>query len=52
MDGRLLEEIFSEAVALCRRGSSYRRDPAHAATYSPEEEAQLKDRLRGLGYIE
>jgi predicted AlkP superfamily phosphohydrolase/phosphomutase len=52
MDGRLLEEIFSEAVTVCRRGSSYRHEPAHATTYSPEEEAQLKQRLRGLGYIE
>ena len=55
MDGRALEEIFTEATAPARRGSSYRQPLDEAAAgrvYSGDEEAALKERLRALGYIE
>lgn len=56
MDGRALVEIFSGQVEPRRVGSSYRDgDNAAASTesvYNAGEEAELRERLRALGYIE
>lgn len=53
MDGRALTETFVEQRVAPRAGTSYREGPATAArVYSAGEEAELKERLRGLGYIE
>jgi predicted AlkP superfamily phosphohydrolase/phosphomutase len=55
MDGRPLNEIFSQPSEILRNGSSYRQgtaDPLAASAYSKDEEAALKERLRALGYIE
>jgi arylsulfatase A-like enzyme len=53
MDGRELSEVFEEKVERSRIGSSYRDAISSAATaYTTSEEAQLRKRLRGLGYIE
>jgi len=56
MDGRPLTEVFDCASAPGRSGSSYRKsdpsDGARSAVYSATEEADLKQRLRALGYIE
>jgi predicted AlkP superfamily phosphohydrolase/phosphomutase len=56
MDGRALVEVFSDATQPARVGSSY-KDAAQAATasrsvYNASEEAELRERLRALGYIE
>jgi arylsulfatase A-like enzyme len=53
MDGRPIEELFAGGVEVKRQGSSYRDEPAASdAVYSIGEENQLRERLRGLGYIE
>ncbi len=56
MDGRALVEVFSEPAEPQRAGSSY-KDAGRAATaagsvYNAGEEAELRERLRALGYIE
>ncbi len=53
MDGRPLVEIFEGEIDLSRRGSSYREAEAGAGpVYGANEEAELRERLRALGYIE
>jgi predicted AlkP superfamily phosphohydrolase/phosphomutase len=53
MDGRALMEVFSEVRELPRAGSSYRDAmPAEGSVYNAREEAELRDRMRALGYIE
>ena len=56
MDGRPLEEIFAGLSMRAREGSSYRPEPQDATPGSPvytsSEEAELRERLRALGYIE
>ncbi|HXG64732.1 MAG TPA: alkaline phosphatase family protein [Blastocatellia bacterium] len=56
MDGRPLLEIFQEEIQPARRGSSYRNLPGNASStepvYKAGEEAELRERLRALGYIE
>jgi predicted AlkP superfamily phosphohydrolase/phosphomutase len=56
MDGRALVELFSEQIEPRRAGSSY-KDAGQAAAaggsvYKAGEEAELRERLRALGYIE
>ncbi|HKY06130.1 MAG TPA: alkaline phosphatase family protein, partial [Blastocatellia bacterium] len=54
MDGRPLSEIFETVSEPSRQGSSY-RDEAGSRTgsvYNAGEEAELRERLRALGYIE
>jgi predicted AlkP superfamily phosphohydrolase/phosphomutase len=54
-DGRLITEIFTDAVEPSFEGSAYRDwDPEAptGAAYDEGEEAALRDRLRALGYIE
>jgi predicted AlkP superfamily phosphohydrolase/phosphomutase len=54
MDGRCLEEIFSEAPDIRRRGSSYKESSGAQSdqVYQADEEAAIRERLRALGYIE
>lgn len=56
MDGRVMEEIFAEAMGVKRQGSSYRAESDTAQTgesvYKADEEAELRERMRALGYIE
>ena len=56
MDGRALVELFSETVEPARTGSSYKEagqaTAANGSVYNPGEEAELRERLRALGYIE
>jgi arylsulfatase A-like enzyme len=54
MDGRCLEEIFSDAPDIQRRGSSYKEsiDQPDSQVYQTSEEAAIRERLRALGYIE
>ncbi|MEK6301449.1 MAG: alkaline phosphatase family protein [Acidobacteriota bacterium] len=53
MDGRALMEVFDDVSELPREGSSYRDAmPAEGSVYNASEEAELRDRLRALGYIE
>lgn len=56
MDGRALIELFPEVTRPSREGSSY-KDAAQAvaanrSVYNAGEEAELRERLRALGYIE
>ncbi len=51
MDGRVLEEIFVSAPVVTRTGPTVRA-PAVDAALSPEEEAEVVERLRSLGYME
>jgi predicted AlkP superfamily phosphohydrolase/phosphomutase len=56
MDGRVISEVFSTSIEASRSGSSY-RDACMAAgsaesVYNAGEEAELRERLRALGYIE
>jgi predicted AlkP superfamily phosphohydrolase/phosphomutase len=56
MDGRALTEVFSDPAEAQRFGSSY-RDAQNAgvsrdSVYNTGEEAELRERLRALGYIE
>jgi predicted AlkP superfamily phosphohydrolase/phosphomutase len=54
MDGRALQEIFSSDVnnaqPLQRQGSSY-RDGVQDAAFDDDEEDEIKERMRALGYI-
>jgi predicted AlkP superfamily phosphohydrolase/phosphomutase len=56
MDGRALAELFSESVEAPRYGSSYRDaqkgESSPDSVYNAGEEAELRERLRALGYIE
>lgn len=55
MDGRALMEIFKDVNEPSRDGSSYRRASTNGvaqSVYNASEEAELRDRLRALGYIE
>lgn len=52
MDGRALVEVFTEAVEPSRLGSSYRDSASTESVYNANEEAELRERLRALGYIE
>ena len=57
MDGRALVEIFSDVKQPPRAGSSYKRHPSAGdesaqQVYNKNEEAELRERLRALGYIE
>lgn len=56
MDGRLLKEVFDEPSEPQREGSSYRLKHNEGASlesvYNVGEEAELRERLRALGYIE
>jgi predicted AlkP superfamily phosphohydrolase/phosphomutase len=56
MDGRVLEEVFAEPQSINRQGTSY-RSPNNAGAlnqsiYRADEEAELRERMRALGYIE
>ncbi|HJQ67998.1 MAG TPA: alkaline phosphatase family protein [Blastocatellia bacterium] len=56
MDSRAPLEVFSDAIEPVKRGSSYRvahqSAGAGGPVYSESEEAELRERLRALGYIE
>jgi predicted AlkP superfamily phosphohydrolase/phosphomutase len=55
MDGRALMEVFVDASEPMRRGSSYKQatdESLGRSVYNPTEEADLRERLRALGYIE
>jgi predicted AlkP superfamily phosphohydrolase/phosphomutase len=56
MDGRPLAESFAEEIETRRQGSSYRgsqkNDSSIESVYNAGEEAELRERLRALGYIE
>jgi predicted AlkP superfamily phosphohydrolase/phosphomutase len=57
MDGHALMEIFSGVKPPPRAGSSYKRHPSAGdesarQVYTRDEEAELRERLRALGYIE
>ena len=55
MDGRALMEVFTASTEPQRRGTSYRQAAAgasaHQSVYNAAEEAELRERLRALGYI-
>jgi predicted AlkP superfamily phosphohydrolase/phosphomutase len=54
-DGRVIDEVFAEPVKLTRQGSSYRQSDSGATqepVYRADEEAELRERMRALGYIE
>ena len=54
MDGRVLSEVFTEdfrsQVPLVRGGEGSSRDMEESA-YTEEAEEEIKERLRGLGYL-
>jgi predicted AlkP superfamily phosphohydrolase/phosphomutase len=56
MDGRALLEVFSDVSELARAASSYRESdkatPEEGSVYNASEEAELRERMRALGYIE
>jgi len=56
MDGRALMEVFTDLREPSRTGSSYKdaepTSTASASVYNTGEEAELRERLRALGYIE
>jgi hypothetical protein len=57
MDGSPLVEVFEANQEIRRQGSSYKNpaptnDEASGSIYTAAEEAELKQRLRALGYIE
>jgi predicted AlkP superfamily phosphohydrolase/phosphomutase len=57
MDGRALMEVFSDVVERERQGSSYKKGVATPEesiepVYSASQEAELRERLKALGYIE
>jgi predicted AlkP superfamily phosphohydrolase/phosphomutase len=55
MDGRALIEIFDDAGEPASQGSSYKHPASdvisNQTVYNPAEEAELRERLRALGYI-
>ena len=56
MDGRVLQELFKKA-AIGEKPVIYAGDSKkgcvgpEAAEYSPEEEREIEERLRDLGYL-
>ncbi|HKV38171.1 MAG TPA: alkaline phosphatase family protein [Blastocatellia bacterium] len=56
MDGQPHAEIFQQSAPIEPRGSSYKEEPANSTAsggaYNQTEEADLRERLRALGYIE
>lgn len=50
MDGRVLSEMFSQPPAV-QYGGSAETEGARGQAYSEEEEAEVVDRLKDLGYI-
>lgn len=52
MDGRALVEAFDERIEPSRLGSSYKDSSSTESVYNAGEEAELRERLRALGYIE
>lgn len=58
MDGRALTEIFDEMMEPPRQGTSYKQVAAATSevsvqsVYNSREEAELRERLKALGYIE
>jgi predicted AlkP superfamily phosphohydrolase/phosphomutase len=56
MDGRALAEVFTDFTEASKHGSSYRdshmNDLSAEPVYNAGEEAELRERLRALGYIE
>jgi predicted AlkP superfamily phosphohydrolase/phosphomutase len=56
MDGRALTEVFADAREPAREASSYRQAgeeiTRNESVYNAGEEAELRERLRALGYIE
>ena len=55
MDGRALLEVLNAVEEPLRQGSSYKQSPTDAGSsqpvYNAAEEAELRERLRALGYI-
>ena len=53
-DGRVIEEVFSESLSIKRHGTSYRSADERQVEpiYKADEEAELRERMRALGYIE
>ena len=53
-DGRVIEEVFYELQSIKRQGTSYRSvdDMQAENIYKADEEAELRERMRALGYIE
>jgi cell division ATPase FtsA len=57
MDGRALMEVFSESAEPQRQGSSYKNTAVTIgasvqSVYNAGEEAEIRERLKALGYIE
>jgi predicted AlkP superfamily phosphohydrolase/phosphomutase len=57
MDGRALMEVFSDSTEPQRQGSSYKNAAVTSgasvqSVYNAGEEAELRERLKALGYIE
>jgi predicted AlkP superfamily phosphohydrolase/phosphomutase len=53
-DGRVLEGVFNESLTIKRQGTSYRSasEIQTGIIYNSDEEAELRERMRALGYIE
>ncbi|MBI3654387.1 MAG: alkaline phosphatase family protein [Acidobacteria bacterium] len=54
-DGRVLDEVFTDDIHIVREGSSYRSTDSQTineSVYQADEEAELRERMRALGYIE
>jgi predicted AlkP superfamily phosphohydrolase/phosphomutase len=54
-DGRVIGEVFADPINPARQGSSYRQGDSQTgneSVYRADEEAELRERLRALGYIE
>ncbi|MFY9555214.1 MAG: alkaline phosphatase family protein, partial [Blastocatellia bacterium] len=51
MDGRALMEVLRDVTEPARKGSSYKQANERQPVYNAAEEAQLRERLRALGYI-
>jgi hypothetical protein len=55
MDGRALMEVFDGVEEPLRQGTSYKPSStdssSHPPVYNAAEEAELRERLRALGYI-
>ena len=55
MDGRALMEVFNNVAEPLRQGSSYKQPAFDVSSpqsvYNATEEAELRERLRALGYI-
>jgi predicted AlkP superfamily phosphohydrolase/phosphomutase len=51
MDGRLREDLFAEDAREGMRVESFEGHGAARSTITPEEEQDLQEKLRGLGYL-